>query len=364
MLSIKAIKYRIYPTKSQIRLLNNNLEGCRLLYNQFLNQRKEGWIKDKKSFSCYEQQKYFRNWLDRNKYNVHSQVQQNVAVRIDLAFKAFFRRLKNGETPGYPRFKGFGRYDSFTYPQTGWKVLKDKIHLTKIGKVKAAIYQQINGTIKTCTVKKEGDDWYVIFSIESKSENYLSETQNSVGIDVGLKSFAVFSDGEVINNPKFFKEEEKKIAKLQSRKDKSGGNKKKKLIKAIQKRHKKIKNKRKDFCHKLSRQIVNKYKTICVEDLDINQMKEDKKYLSKSIHDASWRLFMDLLSYKAEDAGREFIKINPAYTSQDCSDCGYRTKKKLSDRIHNCSNCGLNLERDLNASKNILRIGLYSLEKS
>ena len=233
MLSRKAIKYRIYPTKSQERLLNNNLEGCRLLYNQMLAQRKEGWENDKQSFSCYEQQKHFRHWLDQDKYDIHSQVQQNVAVRIDLAFKAFFRRLKNGEKPGYPRFKGFGRYDSFTYPQTGWKVLENKIHLTKIGKVKAIIHQRVDGNIKTCTVKKEGDEWFVVFSIEVEAKEYESETEESIGIDVGLKSFAVFSDSTVIDNPRFFKEEEKKIAKLQQRKEKATSNKKK-IVKAIQ----------------------------------------------------------------------------------------------------------------------------------
>jgi putative transposase len=363
MLRNKVMKYRIYPTKHQERLLNNNLEGCRLLYNNMLAQRKDGWENNKKSYSCYEQQKLFRNWLSED-YDVHSQVQQNVAVRIDLAFKAFFRRLKNGEKPGYPRFKAKGRYDSFTYPQNGWKVFDNSIYISKIGKIKAIIHKKIDGNIKTCTVKKEGDDWYVVFSIETESNPYKSETEESIGIDVGLKSFAIFSDNTIIDNPKFFKEEEHKIAKLQKRKEKSSGNKKKKIVKAIQKRHKKAKNKRKDSCHKLSRQIVNKYQTICIEDLDINQMKEDMKYLSKGIHDASWRLFMDLLTYKAADAGRNFVKVNPAYTTQDCSECNYRVKKKLSDRIHNCPNCGLVMDRDLNASKNILRIGLYSLEQS
>lgn len=361
MLRNKAVKYRVYPTKAQERLLMNNLEGCRLLYNDMLAERKDGWENERRSYSCYEQQKLHKGFLDKNKYDVHSQVQQNVAVRIDLAFKAFFRRMKNGEKPGYPRFKGFGRYDSFTYPQSGWKISNDCINLAKIGKVKAVIHQPIDGIIKNCTVKKEGDDWYVVFSIEKESKEYDSETEESVGIDVGLKSFAIFSDGNVIENPKFFKSEEKNIATLQRRKEKATGMRKKKITKAIQKRHKKVKNKRKDFCHKLSRNIVNKYETICTEDLDINQMKESMKYLSKSIHDASWGLFLDLLSYKAVEAGRKFVKVDPAYTTQDCSTCSYRVKKKLSERIHNCPNCGLIIDRDLNASKNILRIGLYSL---
>jgi putative transposase len=366
MLTNKAIKYRIYPTKSQESLLNNTLEGCRLLYNQMLAQRKNGWENDRIFFSCYEQQKIFKNWLPDN-YSIYAQVQQNVAVRIDLAFKAFFRRVKNGEKPGYPRFKKFGRYDSFTYPQNnhGFKIIDDNnIHLSKIGKIKTIIHQKIDGNIKTCTIKREDNNWFVVFCFEYEALPYDSKTEESVGIDVGLKSFAVFSDKNIIDNPGFFKEQENKIATLQRRKEKAKGNRKKKIVKAIQKRHKKIKNKRKDFCHKLSRQIVDKYRAICVEDLEINQMKESNKYMSKSIHDASWRLFMDLLSYKAEEAGRAFVKVNPAYTTQDCSECGYRVKKKLSDRTHNCPSCGLSIDRDLNASKNILRIGLYSLEKS
>jgi putative transposase len=358
MLSRKSIKYRIYPTKIQERLLNNNLEGCRLLYNAMLEQRKAGWGNDKVLFSCYDQQKHFRNWIDKSEYDIHSQVQQNVAVRIDLAFKAFFRRIKNGEKPGYPRFKSHGRYDSFTYPQTGWKILENQINLTKIGKVKSVNHKNIDGNVKTCTVKKEADKWYVVFVYETEFKNTISETDESIGIDVGLSNFAVFSDETIIPNPRFFKEEEKKIAKLQSRRDKT---KNKKLNKAIQKRHNKIKNKRKDFCHKLSRKIVNKYSKIFVEDLNINAMKENMKYLSKSINDASWNIFINNLVYKAEDAGRLIKLVNPAYTSQDCSNCSYRVKKKLSERIHSCPNCGLIIDRDLNAAKNILRIGLYSL---
>lgn len=363
----KAIKYRLYPKKTQIKLLENNLEGCRLLYNAMLSQRKNDWEDYKISHTCYEQQKYFKNFLS-SEFDIYAQVQQNVAVRIDLAFKAFFRRLKKGEQPGYPRFKSKNRYDSFTYPvfRSGFKILDKQIKLPKIGIIKSVIHQKIDGNIKTCTVKKEGQDWYCVLIYETQSKPYEPETQESIGIDVGLQSFAVLSDNTIVDNPRFFKQEEKTIAKLQFKKSKEekGTKKYKNITKVIQKRHKKIKNKRKDFCHKLSRNIVNKYKNISVEDLNINQMKEDKKYLSKSIHDASWKLFMDLLSYKAEDAGRQFIKVNPAYTSQDCSNCGYRTKKKLSDRVHNCINCGLSINRDLNASKNILRIGLYSLEHS
>lgn len=358
MLTTKSIKYRIYPSRSQIHLLNNTLDGCRLYFNHLLLQRKNGCEKEKKHYTCFEQQKINKDFLNKLEYDIYAQVIQNVAVRVDLAFKAFFRRMKNGEKPGYPRFKSKERYDSFTYPQRGWKIEEKNISLPKFGKIKSVIHKNIEGKIKTCTIKKEAHKWYVIFVYEADYSEIYLETNESVGIDVGLTNFAVFSDETIIPNPRFYKEEEKKIAKLQSRKDKT---KNKKLIKAIQKRHNKVKNKRKDFCHKLSRQIVNKYSKIFVEDLAINLMKEDMKYLSKSIGDASWNLFINNLIYKAEDAGRQIKLVNPAYTSQDCSDCSYRVKKKLSDRTHNCPNCGLKIDRDLNAAKNILRIGLYSL---
>ncbi len=352
------MRYRIYPSKSQVHQLDKTLEGCRLYYNHLLDQRKNGWENDKKHYTCFEQQKINKDFLNKSEYDIYAQIIQNVAVRIDLAYKAFFRRLKNGEKPGYPRFKSKDRYDSFTYPQRGWKIEDNYISLPKFGKIKSVIHKKIEGNIKTCTVKKESDKWYVIFVYETDYNEITSETDEAIGIDVGLSNFAIFSDETIISNPRFFKEEEKKIAKLQSRKDKT---KNKKLNKALQKRHNKIKNKRKDFCHQLSRKIVNKYSKIFVEDLNINNMKEGMKYLSKNINDASWNLFINNLIYKAEDAGRLIKLVNPAYTSQDCSNCSYRVKKKLSDRIHICPNCGLKIDRDLNAAKNILRIGLYSL---
>jgi len=358
MLTNKTMRYRIYPSKSQVHQLDKTLEGCRLYYNHLLDQRKNGWENDKKHYTCFEQQKINKDFLNKSEYDIYAQIIQNVAVRIDLAYKAFFRRLKNGEKPGYPRFKSKDRYDSFTYPQRGWKIEDNYISLPKFGKIKSVIHKKIEGNIKTCTVKKESDKWYVIFVYETDYNETTSEADEAVGIDVGLSNFAIFSDETIISNPRFFKEEEKKIAKLQSRKDKT---KNKKLNKALQKRHNKIKNKRKDFCHQLSRKIVNKYSKIFVEDLNINNMKEGMKYLSKNINDASWNLFINNLIYKAEDAGRVIKLVNPAYTSQDCSNCSYRVKKKLSDRIHNCPNCGLEIDRDLNAAKNILRIGLYSL---
>jgi len=358
MLINKSIKYRIYPSRRQIQLMNNSLEGCRLYYNHLLTQRKDSWENSKKHYSCFEQQKINKDFLDKTEYDIYAQVIQNVAVRIDLAFKSFFRRVKNGEKPGYPRYKSKDRYDSFTYPQRGWKIDGNFISLPKFGKIKSVIHYNIEGNIKTCTVKREADKWYVIFVYEIDNNKTISETEEAIGIDVGLSNFAIFSDATIIANPRFFKEEEKKIAKLQSRKDKTKNNK---LKKAIRKRHNKVKNKRKDFCHKLSRKIVNKYSKIFVEDLNINSMKESMKYLSKGINDASWNLFINNLIYKAGDAGRVIKLVNPAYTSQDCSNCLYRVKKKLSDRIHNCPNCGLKIDRDLNAAKNILRIGLYSL---
>ena len=357
-------KYRIFPTEKQQRLLNNNLEECRWLYNHFLEERKNAWTQEKKSINYHAQAvsivklKQERPSLE----TVHSQVLQNVAIRVDLAFKAFFRRIKAGEKPGYPRFKGKGYYDSITYPQTGFEIKDNKLKLSKIGSVKFKYHRQLEGKAKTCAVRRVvTGKWYVSFSCLTET-NPLPKSGKAVGIDVGLTTFATFSDGGKIDNPRFFRKEEKSLAKAQRKlsKQNEGTPERKNVRKVVSRIHERIANKRSDFAHQESRKIVNQYGIVCIEDLSINQMVHNR-CLSKSIMDVSWGFFAQYLSYKAENAGRQIVKINPAYTSQDCSVCGHREAKKLSDRIHSCSCCGFETCRDHNASLNILRLGTQSL---
>jgi putative transposase len=361
----RTYKYRIYPTKSQENNLNNTLEECRCLYNHFLEERIHSYKNLNISLSLYDQHAKLTNLKKENPnlLNVHSQVLQNVGVRLDLAFKSFFRRVKVKQKVGFPRFKSFGRYTSFTYPDSGFKFKGSKLYLSKLGNFKIKLHRPILGLVKTCTISKSSTGkWFACFSCEVNN-NLLDSNNNSIGIDVGIESFATFSNGEKINNPRFFKKEESSLSKAQRKcsleKDKRKKTSLKRRIACI---HERIKNKRHNFVHQESRKIINKFGKIFIEDLTINRMVNS--YYAKSIYDASWNQFFNCLLYKAEDAGRVLLKINPAYTSQDCSNCGYREPKKLSDRIHKCKNCYLSMDRDLNASLNILRLGLQSLGES
>jgi len=368
----KTFKFRVYPTKKQESLLEKTLEECRWLYNYFLNERKTFYEITKKTPSKYDQMK---NILELKKTrpelkNVPSQALQNVAVRIELAFQAFFRRCKiPGEKPGYPRFKGQGRYHSFTYPQNNNSfkfVENNRIKLFKIGNVKIKKHRDIEGNPKTCTISRTPTGkWFVCISCDNVPVTPLPKSKLEVGVDMGLKTFAVMSDGNKIDNPMFFKQEEKALGKVQRKlsKQAKGSRERRKLKKVVSKIHERVRNKRSDFLHKEANKVVDKYGVICVEKLLINKMiiSGKKKKLSKSIADASWGTFLSLLSYKAENAGRTLVKVNPAYTTQDCSECGARKPLRLDERVYSCDVCGLVMDRDLNASVNILSVGTHTL---
>ncbi|MBI1927247.1 IS200/IS605 family element transposase accessory protein TnpB [Candidatus Poribacteria bacterium] len=366
---VKAFKYRIYPKKFQQSILNQTLDECRWLYNHLLEQRKTEWEAHQHSLSCFEQQRAY-TVLKQERPSLktaHFQVLQNVAVRIDLAFKAFFRRVKNGEKPGYPRFRGKNRYDSMTYPQygNGAKVNSDgSLFLSKIGCVKMVYHRPIEGIPKSVTIRRSATGkWYATIACEGEG-NQLSENPNEVGIDVGLNHFAVLSNGEKIDNPRFFRTEEKELAKAQRKlsKAKEERNQRqyehfKRIVATV---HERIAFKRHNFTHQQSRKIVDSFGLIAVEDIHINRMVHNH-CLAKSIHDAAWSGFLSALSYKAEYAGRKFVAVNLAYTSQNCSHCGHRQKMELSARVYRCSCCKTELDRDHNAALNILALGRQCL---
>src|SRR5437868_10126387 len=254
----KTFMYRLFPSKKQLKALNGTLEECRWLYNHLLERRKVAYEQDGKRLSLYQQQETFpilkaeRPSLKQ----VHSQVLQNVAVRIDLAYQASFRRWKAGEKPGFPRFKGRGRYDSITYPQSGFSITHDdRVCLSKIGSVKMVYHRPIGGKIKTCTVRRSSTGkWYVSFSCEMEPES-LPETTTAVGIDVGLKTFATLSDGQEIANPRFFRSEEKALAKVQRKHSKlaKGTPQRRKHRKAVARVHERVAWRRQNFTHQQSR---------------------------------------------------------------------------------------------------------------
>lgn len=361
-------KYRIYAKGGKLKKLQSTLDTCCFVYNKVLETRKTAWETEKKSIGVYDCHNLIKTW---DIEGVHSQVLQNVSARVDLAFQGFFRRVKEkgGEKAGYPRFKGFDRYDSFCFPQSGFKVLEGgkKLYLSKIGDVKVNLHRELVGKVKTCTIKREGTDWYVIFSCKVEKEVANKFETKAVGVDVGCIDFATMSDGNTMVNPHFLRKSEVELKETQSKYSKlkqlpKDDKKKVKVKKKLVKLHCKVKNQRKDFLHKTSRKLVNDYSVICVEKLSVKSILKDSwRALNKSILDSGWTTFRNMLNYKAVEAGSLVLEVNPAYTSQICSGCGVKVKKELSDRIHKCETCGLEIGRDHNSAKNILRVGMDSL---
>jgi putative transposase len=366
---LKAFKYRIYPTKAQRSKMEQTLELCRWTYNETLAYRKNSFEQEGKSISKYETHNLLPEWK-KNKpelKGVFSQTLQNVQERVDLAFKAFFRRVKAGETPGYPRFKGNGWYDSFTYPQLGFKLSSGKLRLSKIGDIRIKLHRPIEGKIKRLTVRRSSTGkWFACFSVEIDDPPKPPWKDGLMaGIDVGLESFATLSNGEKIDNPRFFRSEEKALAKAQRRLSKyeMGTFERRKALKVVQRTHERIANRRYNFAHQVSHNLAERFGLIAFEDLSITNMLKNH-CLAKSISDAAWRMLVITTSYKAESAGSMVVLVDPRNTSQLCSRCGLKVTKSLSDRVHGCPQCGLVMDRDENAAINILRLGLQSLPKA
>ena len=350
----KTFQYRIYPTRKQTIKLLRMLSVCRHLYNDMLHDRKIAYEDCHCGLNYYDQS----GWLKYMDYQgVYAHILKDVLRRVDKAFQNFFRRVKNGEEPGYPRFKGYGRYDSFTYPDPhghGYKIEGTKIILSKIGTIRIFQHRGIEGAIKTCTIKRDGDQWYASFSVElPDAEPVIPKT--SVGVDVGITTLATLSDGTEIDNPKTLDKYDSKLRRAQrdlSRKKTRSHNwyeQKTKLANI----HRTIRNIRNDYLHKVSRFLVDTYDQIIFEDLQINNMVKNH-HLARSIHDASWGKLIEFTTYKAEEAGGVVELVNPRNTSKQCSVCGNIQSMPLSQRTYKCSVCGNIIGRDHNAAINIL----------
>lgn len=360
------LQFRLYPTKSQFCKMEATLNECRWIYNKTIELKKQLWEESADLISLYDTNSYIPDWhIDRPSLSdSYGQLLRNAQMRVDLAFKAFFRRVKAGEDPGYPRFKGKNQYSSFTYTQSGFKLKNNKLSLSKIGDIKIKLHRPIQGKIKTLTIKKTSTGkWFASFSCELNDLQIIQPIEKSVGIDLGLTTFATMSDGTSIPRQRFFKTYQDRIARA-SRKRESlpKGSKKRTKARLVESRiYEKLSNIRKDFAHKQALSLVRKYDLICFEDLDIKQMQDtNMKAIKKGIADVAWSQFIQFTRYKAEWAGKRVVMVDPKNTSKMCSRCGILVPKNLSTRTHECS-CGLVMDRDLNASLNILRRGLSSL---
>lgn len=361
---LKAYQYRLYPKKSQVTVLNQTLEQCRMVYNRVLAIRKDAWEQEQKRIGYYETKKLLPEWKEEypSLKNVHSQVLQDVVMRVDRAYKAFFRRVKSGENPGYPRFKQFGRYDSITYTQSGFELDGQWLVLSKVGAVPVITHRSFEGTVKTCTIRRScTGKWYASITVDIGEIPVQTAEKPAVGIDLGLTNFVAMSNGELIPSPKFFRQDESVLARAQCRLSKltKGTPERKRSLMIVSKIHEKIANRRSDFAHKLSRDLVDRFSTIVFEDLNTKGMVKNR-YLSKSISDVAWNQLVQMTQNKAVEAGSRVVLVDPYNTSQVCSGCGQIVKKELNIRVHQCPFCGLSIDRDVNAALNILGLGLQS----
>lgn len=347
----RTFKFRLYPSKAQTTRLNSTLSLCCELYNAGLQERRDAYRLERKFIGFVEQANQLPEIKEiRPELNeIYAQVLQNVLRRLDKAYQAFFRRVRERSgKAGFPRFKSRKRYDSFTYPQAGFGVKNGKLHLSKIGELKIKLHRPIDGRVKALTVTRSATGkWYACFSVEIEVQP-LPQNDKAVGIDVGLSAFATLSTGEQIGNPRFFRTDKKALAKAQRQK-------RRKIARRI---HERIRHRRNNFAHQLSYALVNLYGAIFFEKLNIKGMVKNHR-LALSISDAAWNQLISFSSYKAANAGRICERVDPCGTSQECSACGAVVSKDLSQRVHSCS-CGVTLDRDHNAALNVLARGLAS----
>lgn len=368
----KTFRYRLFPTPAQRQALQLQLDACRFVYNKALEARKEAWKQRQESISRFDTVNMLPQWKTEYPWlqGGHAEAMQETMIRLDLAFRAFFRRCKAGEKPGYPRFRGKDRYDSFTYPRErgNWRFLADgRLRLSKIGPVKIKLHRPLEGTPKTLTIRRDAvGNWYAYFSCIAEPK-LLPVSDEMVGIDLGLKTFAVLSNGEKIPRQRWMKRDTKDIARLQRKKERlaKGSAERRKAIHALQHAYQRQTNRRNDFAHQESRKLVNRYGLLVFEKLDIRDMQSNGNHaVNRGIADVAWGKFVQYTTYKAECAGRGMLLVNPRGTTQECSGCGAVVPKDLSVRVHDCPHCGLKLDRDLNAARNVLTRGLASLGAS
>jgi putative transposase len=349
---LKTFKYKLNPNRKQRQLLSQSLDTCRGLYNMCLEQKQYQRIGRFEQDSQLTQLKAeFPEYKE-----VYSEVLQNVVKTLDKAFQSFFRRLKEGGKAGYPRFKGRNRYDSLQFNNKGFKVSGRQLSVSKIGNIKVRLSRELpaDAVIKTLNIKRSVNGWFATLTFEYQPIP-LPASDKCIGIDVGIENFAALSDGTMVQNPRYYECGQAELRRAQrrvARRTNKRSNRRRKAVVLLQKVHARIANRRMDFLHKETTAMVRKFGTIVVENLNVKGLAQG--ILSKQVHDASWSTFFSFLTYKAEEAGRKVIGVDCKYTSQTCPSCGTRKKKSLSERKHQCSECGYATHRDTAAAGVIL----------
>lgn len=370
----KSFKFKAKVSKTTSQKAISLLNYCRILYNLTLEQRKLEYQNFKNHHALVPSERRSRKRLstfDQSKQltelkkefpefkQIPSQVAQDVVERVGKAFELFYTRHKT-EKVGTPRFKSKDRYHSLTFKQSGWRLEGRHLHIKGVGIFKLYLSREILGTIKTITLKYSCDSWFVTFSCDQVPEvKPIGPAKQAIGIDLGLTHFYTDSEGNKVENPRHLKKHSNSLSEAQRALSlkKKGSNNRKKAKKRVAKLHRKVSDSRRDFLYKTAKRLIQNFRTIVMEDLNIKNMIAQNKY-NKSIHDVSWGEFEAILLAKAEEAGRKVLRVNPKNTSQECSCCMEIVPKGIEERVHRCA-CGAVIDRDLNAAWNILRRGGY-----
>lgn len=380
----RSYKFRMRPTARQHVALRQCLEDHREIYNSALQERRDAWKRAGRTIRFKDQSAdlpYIRSVRpDIARWGSGSE--QATLRRLDRSFQAFFRRVKTGEVPGYPRFKGPNQFDSVVWPSPGdackWLPDTGRVYLQGIGQVKITAHRIVDGTVKTIQAKREGRHWYLILSCDDVPARPLEPTGAVVGVDMGTTWFLTTSDGEHVANPRHGRVGAARLARAQQAlaHKKRGSANRRAQREVVANRHRKIANQRRDFAHQAARRVVNDHDLIALESLPVDNMVRSakgtiaepgvnvaaKSGLNKSILDAGWTQFQNHVVAKAECAGRQVVFVDPRRTSQRCHECGHVAKEnRISQAEFRCLACGHTANADINAAKNILRAGLAHL---
>jgi putative transposase len=385
----RSYKFLLRPTCKQVQALEACLEDTRQLYNAALEERREAWRMRRASVSFYSQDAQLKEIraADLERYGRWAFKCERAAIkRLDRAFQAFYRRCKAGQKPGYPRFKGRNRWDSIEWKNGDgckWDSVPHptvtRVRLQGIGHVRVHQHRPVQGTVKTVIVKREAGRWYLILSCDDAPIEPLEPTGAAVGIDMGVKSFLTTSDGEHVPNLRLLAAASDRLAVAQQSlgRKRQGSSRRRKAKAKVSALHAKVRRTRLDYAHKTALVLVRDNDLVVHEVLEVANMTkrpkprpvEDgsfepngaaaKSGLNKSIRDAGWGVFLDVLHAKAESAGREVIEVDAHYTSQRCARCGHIAKgNRVTQAEFRCLSCGHEAHADVNAAQNILRAGL------
>jgi putative transposase len=362
----RAFKFRLYPSSNQARELGIMVETHRRLYNAALEQRKLAYETRGISLNYYVQANQLKDLRADDPYQARTNFSSEQATlrRLDTSYQNFFRRCKQGSrAPGFPRFKGRDHFDSVTFPTygDGIRLNDNRLRVQHVGTIRTKVHRTVEGTVKTASLVREGDKWFVVLSCDLGTVVVPPSTLPAGGIDVGLEAFLTTSDGQRIENPRYLKAEIPQLRRLQratSRK-KRGGRNRRKASRRVRVLHARVRNLRHEHHHQTALFLIRLYGLIGVEGLRVSNMLKNHS-LARAISDAGWAGFVNVLRCKAERAGAEVVAVSPCGTSQECSGCGVEVPKKLGERWHTCPHCGLSLHRDENAARNILARALLA----